>query len=125
MLRLLSTDYKRVVTEKTLLIEIITYAPTAYYHCTHCEVVWREMGATHQLHDEQVKNSLPPDLILEYLATSDWVRGLFRQYRYQVIIKVIDATSIEGFFKSLRYGMHNYPAVIVDCRRRFVEYTLQ
>ena len=33
---------------KPLLVEIIAYAPTAYYHCTHCEVAWREMGATNR-----------------------------------------------------------------------------
>jgi hypothetical protein len=30
--------------ERPLLVEIIAYAPTAFYHCTHCEVAWREMG---------------------------------------------------------------------------------
>ena len=40
---------------KPLLVEIIAYAPTAYYHCTHCEVAWREMGATNRIHEEQMK----------------------------------------------------------------------
>ena len=42
-----------------LLVEIVTYAPTAFYHCTHCEVAWHEAGMTHTLHTEQVASSLP------------------------------------------------------------------
>ena len=47
---------------KTLLVEIIAYAPTAFYHCTHCEVAWRASGMTNAFHDEQVRSSLPGDL---------------------------------------------------------------
>jgi hypothetical protein len=31
-----------------------------------------------------------------------------------VVIKVIDAASIEGFFKTLRYRIRRYPAVIIE-----------
>ncbi len=102
-----------------LLVEIIAYAPTAYYHCKHCEVAWREAGASNHVHDEQVASSLPPDLTQDYQATSDWVRDLFRRYCDQVTVKVIDAASMEGFFKTLRYGVHPYPAVIIGRQARF------
>ena len=49
------------VMSKPLQVEIIAYAPTAYYHCTHCEVAWREMGATNRIHQEQLSSSLPED----------------------------------------------------------------
>ena len=45
-----------------LLVEIVAYAPTAFYHCTHCEVAWREMGVSNRIHEEQTLNSLPADL---------------------------------------------------------------
>ena len=48
--------------EQPLLVEIIAYAPTAFYHCTHCEVAWREMGASNRIHEEQVESSLPEDM---------------------------------------------------------------
>jgi hypothetical protein len=53
------------------------------------------------------------------------VREVFHQYCDQVVIKVIDAALVEGFFKSLRYRVHKYPAVIVDRRKRFVGGALQ
>lgn len=106
--------------DNPLLVEIIAYAPTAYYHCTHCEVAWREIGITNRIHEEQMENSLPPDLVQEYQAVSDWVKDIFRRYCDQVVVKVIDAASVEGFIKSLRHGIHRYPAVVVAGKKRFV-----
>ncbi|HXQ37376.1 MAG TPA: hypothetical protein VN843_25425 [Anaerolineales bacterium] len=103
-----------------LLVEIIAYAPTSFYHCTHCEVAWREIGATNRIHEEQVASSLPEDLIKEYQIVSDWVKELFRLHCDQIIIRVIDAASIEGFYKSLRYNARHYPAIIVDGKSRFI-----
>jgi hypothetical protein len=103
-----------------LLVEIIAYAPTAFYHCTHCEVAWRELGAANRIHDEQIGSSLPADLIQEYQAVSDWVRNMFRIHCDEIVIKVIDAASLEGFYKTLRYNARRYPAIIVDRGSRFV-----
>ncbi len=106
--------------DKPLLVEIIAYAPTAYYHCTHCEVAWREMGATNRIHEEQMSSSLPEDLIKEYQIVSEWVRQMFQVHCDNILLKVIDAASIEGVFKSLKYNARQYPAVIVNGESRFV-----
>lgn len=103
-----------------LLVEIIAYAPTAYYHCTHCEVAWREMGADNRIHDEQLESSLPDDLMKEYQTVSDWVQEMFRVHCDAILLKVIDAASIEGFYKSLKYKARRYPAVIVNGTSRFL-----
>jgi hypothetical protein len=102
-----------------LVVEIIAYAPTAFYHCMHCEVAWREMGVDNRIHQEQTQNSLPQDLAQDYQRVSDWVRELFRRHCDQVMVKVIDAASVEGFFKTLRFGVHHYPAVIIEGKSRF------
>ncbi len=103
-----------------LQVEIIAYAPTAFYHCTHCEVAWREMGASNRIHEEQVESSLPEDLAREYQAVSAWVKEIFRVHCDRVTVKVIDAASVEGFYKSLKYNARRYPAVIVDQKARFM-----
>lgn len=105
--------------ESPLMVEIITYAPTAFYHCTHCEVAWREMGATNRIHDEQVQSSLPADMAREYEQISDWVREMFRVHCDRLVIKVIDAASLEGVYKSLRHNARRYPAVIVGGTSRY------
>ena len=105
---------------KPLLIEIVAYAPTAFYHCTHCEVVWKESGFSTGLHEEQIKNSLPADMLEDYQKLSEWIHHLVTDYCDQVIIKVIDAVSLEGMQKSIWHRLGRYPAVIVGGRRRFV-----
>lgn len=105
---------------KLLLVEIIAYAPTAYYHCTHCEVAWREIGATNRIHEEQMESSLPEELIKEYQTVSDWVQEMFRVHCDAILLKVIDAASIEGFYKSIKYNARRYPAVIVNQKARFL-----
>src|SRR5512143_3862779 len=102
-----------------LLVEVIAYAPTAFYHCMHCEVAFREMGKSEKVQNEQLASSLPPELLEEYQSLSDWVRELMRVHCDRVLISVIDAASVEGVVKSLRYGMRRFPAVIVDRRDRF------
>jgi len=102
-----------------LLVEIIAHTPTAYYHCAHCEVAWQPSGIADQLHDDQLASSLPPDLAAQYQVISDWVQDLFRRYSGRIVVKVVDAASPEGFFKSLRYGVRRYPAVVVDRQARF------
>jgi hypothetical protein len=109
----------QVSQDRPLLVEIIAYAPTAYYHCTHCEVAWREMGANNRIHEEQLESSLPEDLIEEYQTISNWVQEMFRVHSDAVVLKVIDAASVEGFYKSLRYNARRYPAVIVNQKARF------
>jgi hypothetical protein len=114
------TPSARISQDKPLLVEIIAYAPTAFYHCTHCEVAWREMGKSNRIHEEQMESSLPEDLIQEYEAVSDWVKEMFRVHCDNILLKVIDAASIEGFYKSLKYNARRYPAVIVNHKTRFL-----
>ena len=67
-----------------------------------------------------MQSSLPEDLIQEYQALSDWVQELFRVHCDAVLLKVIDAASVEGFYKSLKYNARRYPAVIVNRKTRFL-----
>lgn len=101
-----------------LLVEILTYAPTAFYHCMHCEIAWKEIGMPDSIHREQVDSSLPPDLAQDYQEISDWVRDMCKQYDRRLLVKVIDAASIEGFLKSFRHGVHRYPAIIINGKAR-------
>jgi hypothetical protein len=56
----------------------------------------------------------PPDLKEEYLRLSDWIRELTRTYKDRLLIKLIDAQSILGVYKSFRYWVRKYPTFIVE-----------
>lgn len=106
--------------QKPITIEVLAYAPVAFFHCQHCEVVWQQAGASREIRREQIASSLPDDLAQEYQALSNWVREMITAYGERIAFKVIDAASIEGCLKSLRYGIHKYPAVVVDHKEKFI-----
>jgi hypothetical protein len=101
-------------------VEVITYTPTFFYHCQHCELTFQEMGVGEAVHREQAREALPEDLRLEFQALSLWAHDLVERFGRSLRVRVVDAASIEGFWKSLRYGIRRYPAVIVQGRDKFV-----
>ncbi len=99
---------------KPVPVQVIAYAPTAFYHCQHCELTFQEVGIGERLRRQEAAESLPDDLGREFQTLSDWVRGVVERHGPRVHVKVIDAASIEGFLASLRHRVRRYPAVIVD-----------
>ncbi|MBI4494653.1 MAG: hypothetical protein HY690_17895 [Chloroflexi bacterium] len=94
-------------------VEVIAYAPTSFQHCTHCEVVWHELGVQQKVQREQLEAGIPEDLRQDFLRLSGWVHSLVERYGDQLVVRVVDVVSIEGVYKSLRYGARTYPAIIV------------
>lgn len=103
-----------------LSVQVVTYAPTLFRHCQHCEVAFEGLGLGERMHRAEAKDALPDDLAIEFQRLSDWVHALLIRHGRRVAISVIDAASIEGFWKSLRHGVRRYPAVIIDGREKAV-----
>jgi hypothetical protein len=103
---------------KPVDVQVITYAPTVFYHCQHCELTFQEMGVGDRIHREQARDALPDDLREEYAAVSDWVHELIERHGKRIKVRVIDAASIEGFWKSIRHGVRKYPTVIVEGKEK-------
>jgi hypothetical protein len=100
-------------------VEVVTYAPTVFFHCQHCEVAFGQTSIGARVHREQARESLPDDLRAEFAQVADWVHGLVERHGTGVQVRLIDAASIQGFWKSLRHGARSYPAVIVDGQERY------
>ena len=49
----------------------------------------------------------------------DWIRELTRLHKDGLLIKLIDAQSILGFYKSLRHWVRKYPAFIVEGKETY------
>lgn len=101
---------------KPLLVEVMAYAPTQYYQCRSCEFVMDQAKITgvKAFHDNTLHTSMPPELMQEYQLLSAWVLHAAEYYGGRVVFKVVDVTSLEGVWKSLRYGVRQYPAVVID-----------
>jgi hypothetical protein len=106
--------------QEHITVEVLAYAPVAFFHCQHCEIFWQQTGASQHFHREQVASSLPGDLMEEYQQLSEWVREMRAAHGERITFRVIDAASIEGWFKSVRYNLHSYPAVIVNGKEKII-----
>lgn len=99
-------------------LEILTYAPTEFYHCGHCEVVWRDVGIGARIRAEQRAAALPSDLQAEYAAIADWVAEAVGRYGDALQVQVVDVASVEGVLKAVRHRARRFPTFIVDgCER--------
>jgi hypothetical protein len=99
-------------------VEILTYAPTEFYHCQHCEFVWDSVGMGRGIREEQRGVGLPPELQAEYTAIADWVAEASARYGDRLTVKVVDVVSVEGVLKALRHGVRRFPAFVIDGRER-------
>jgi hypothetical protein len=101
-------------------VEILTYAPTEFYHCQHCEVVWDSVGFGKHIRAEQRSAALPPDLQAEFTAIADWVAAARERFGERLQVKVVDVASVEGLIKSVRHRTRRFPAFVVDGHERVV-----
>jgi hypothetical protein len=99
---------------KPVRVQVITYAPTAFYHCQHCELTFQQMGLGDRVRREEARESLPEDLRQEYQLVSSWVHDLVHRFGRRLRMQLVDAASIEGFVKSLVHRARRYPAVVVQ-----------
>jgi hypothetical protein len=60
---------------------------------------------------------LPEDLSREFHELSEWARSLPAKFGAAVQIRLVDAVSIEGFFRSLVGRFRRYPAFTVAGQR--------
>jgi hypothetical protein len=101
---------------KPVSVQVITYAPTIFTHCQHCELAFGEMGIGERLRRREAADALPDDLAHEFQVVSDWVHRLLDRHGGRVRVDVLDAASIRGFLTSVRHGVWRYPAVVINGR---------
>lgn len=106
----------------SLMVEIIAYAPTQFYQCRSCEFVMDQakIDGVKAFHVDTLETSMPSDLMQAYRNLSEWVINAAEHYGGRVVFKVVDAASMEGFFKSLKYRVRKYPAVIIDGKAKTI-----
>ena len=87
--------------------------------CTSCELVLGEAGVGEHP-TERALEEYPQEWQDEYRRLTGWVYDLARRYGDRIRIKVIDPQSLEGIFKSLRYGVRHCPTFVIEQRARVV-----
>ena len=103
---------------RPISLEIVTRVLTTFDHCRHCEIFFDEAGLDKKFHQKKV-NEYPPDLKEEFAKLYDWIRELTRLYKHRLLIRLIDAQSFLGIYKSLRHRIRKYPTFIVEGKETY------
>jgi hypothetical protein len=75
------------------------------------------MGLRQKVQREMADTGLPDDLMREFHHLSEWAHTLPAKFGPRIRLRLVDAASIEGFFKSLLRRFHRYPAFTVAGQR--------
>jgi hypothetical protein len=103
---------------RPILLEIVTNVITTFDHCRRCNILFNETGIDKTFHRKDM-DEYPSDLKEELAKLSNWIRELNRLYKHRLLIKLIDAQSLPGILKSLRYRIRSYPTFIVEGKETY------
>jgi hypothetical protein len=98
---------------KPVSIEVISNLLITYSHCSRCELIFNESGLGKEAKKEDIED-YPSELKDELLRLSSMIGELRSLYKHRIRIRLIDAQSPIGIFKSLRYRFREYPTFIVE-----------
>jgi hypothetical protein len=88
-------------------------------HARGFGTILRQLGLQRDLLDDP-SNQYPEDWKEALTILSRWMGEISSLYRHRVRILLIDALSPLGLWKQIRYGLHRFPAFIVDRKSTYV-----
>lgn len=101
------------MSRKPLDIEVVAHVTGSMDHCSSCQVFIDGVGVGGQVKQEDIQ-SYPEDFIRDWQRVSDWVLDLANEYPGQLIIRITDAQTVQGLWKSLTKGVRKYPTFIIE-----------
>lgn len=105
-------------TPQPILLEVLAYLPTDFFHCAHCERLFDTAGIGASVHRE-IQAEYPPEMLEEARRLAAWLQDLAARYGEQLHIRVVDPQSPEGFSKSLRHQVRRYPTFLINHRTKY------
>src|SRR5574341_703730 len=103
---------------KPLDIEVVAHVTGSMDHCQHCQVFIDGVGVGGQVKQEDLA-AYPEEFIRDWRNVSDWVLELADKYPGKLIIRITDAQSVQGLWKSLTKGVRKYPTFIVEGQEKY------
>jgi|YelNatPaOPRAMG01_1025707.scaffolds.fasta_scaffold105537_1 hypothetical protein len=103
---------------KPILLEVITKMITSFDLCIPCKVLLYNSGFKSHFHQKDYEQ-YPLDLKEEMARLTEWLCELNRLYKHRINIKLIDANSLLGIFKSLRFRIFSHPSFIIEKKETY------
>lgn len=98
---------------KPLTVEVVSNLITGFGHCARCELLMNEAGMNTRARQQDLAD-YPAELREELAKLGDWLSELCRLYRHRISIRLIDAKSPLGLYKSLLHRIRCYPTFIIE-----------
>jgi hypothetical protein len=99
-------------------VEIVAHVTGSMEHCSHCQVFIDGAGIGQQVRQADLQ-SFPEDFVRDWQRLSDWIRELASAFPERLVIKIYDAQSLQGLWRSLTKGVRRYPSFIVDGKQKY------
>jgi hypothetical protein len=100
---------------KPLTVEVVSNLITAFGGCSRCALIMDEAGVNDRARNQDMAD-YPAELKEELVKLSDWLSELCHLYRHRISIRLIDAKSPFGLYKSLLHRIRCYPTFIIEKR---------
>lgn len=98
-------------------IEVIALLPEGWGICASCEMLMARANLDQSPH-ERALDEFPPEWQEDFRRLSAWVLDLAARYGDRVSIRIWDPRSLQGLWKSIRYGVRRYPTFVVAGREK-------
>ncbi|HUH64856.1 MAG TPA: hypothetical protein VLZ07_00355 [Syntrophales bacterium] len=104
---------------KAISVEVVSNLLTTFGHCSRCDVIFRESGLGKEVNKGDIED-YPAELKDEMLRLSDSLGELKQLYKHRIRIRLTDALSPRGIYKSLIHRLRRYPAFIIERRDVYI-----
>jgi hypothetical protein len=98
-------------------VEVITPLPEGWGICLSCEALIAQAGMGNAPYKRGM-DEYPPGWQEEFQRFSDLIFDLSTCYGNSVLIHIFDPRSLQGLWKSIRFGVRHYPTFIVERREK-------
>jgi hypothetical protein len=102
---------------KPVQIDIFYPVPEGWGICTTCEVMIAQANLGQAPHERGL-DEYPPEWQEEFKRLSATIFNLAEHYQDDVQIRIWDPRSLQGLWRSIRYGVRRYPTYIVNGRSK-------
>ncbi len=100
-----------------LEVDVITLVPEGWGMCLTCEMLIAQAEMVESPYERGMEE-YPPELREEFSRLSELVLDLAARYGDSVLFRILDPRSLQGLWKSLRYGVRRYPTFVVGKREK-------
>ncbi|MDI6770171.1 MAG: hypothetical protein QMD04_10920 [Anaerolineales bacterium] len=98
-------------------IDVFSPLPEGWGICMSCEMLMAQAEMDKPPHERGL-DEFPAEWQEDFRRLSVLILDLAARYGNRILIRIWDPRSLQGMFKTIRYGVRRYPTFIVEGRKK-------